>query len=42
VAMEVADTVLFMEKGEVHELGPAGPLRDGEHLVQLMMSGGAP
>jgi ABC-type branched-subunit amino acid transport system ATPase component/sugar phosphate permease len=42
VAMEVADTVLFMEKGEVRELGPAEPLRDGEHLVQLMMSGGAP
>jgi ABC-type branched-subunit amino acid transport system ATPase component/sugar phosphate permease len=42
VAMEVADTVLFMEKGEVHELGPAEPLRDGEHLVQLMMSGGVP
>ncbi len=40
VAMEVADTVLFMEKGEVRDLGPAEPLRDGEHLVELMMSGG--
>jgi ABC-type branched-subunit amino acid transport system ATPase component/sugar phosphate permease len=38
VAMEVADTVFFMERGAVEDLGPAADLRE-EQLVRMMMSG---
>jgi ABC-type branched-subunit amino acid transport system ATPase component/sugar phosphate permease len=37
VALEVADTVMFMEKGEVTCLGDAAALGDGEQLVRMMM-----
>ncbi len=37
VALEVADTVMFMEKGEVFSLGAAAALGDGDELVRLMM-----
>jgi ABC-type branched-subunit amino acid transport system ATPase component len=37
VALEVADTVMFMEKGEVFPLGEAAALGDGDELVRLMM-----
>ena len=37
VALEVADTVMFMEKGEVSMLGDATALGDGDALVRMMM-----
>jgi branched-chain amino acid transport system ATP-binding protein len=37
VALEVADTVMFMEKGEVSMLGDAAALGDGDELVRMMM-----
>jgi branched-chain amino acid transport system ATP-binding protein len=37
VALEVADTVMFMEKGEVSMLGEAAALGDGDELVRMMM-----
>jgi branched-chain amino acid transport system ATP-binding protein len=37
VALEVADTVMFMEKGEVTTLGDAAELGDGDELVRMMM-----
>ncbi len=39
IALDVADRVLFMEKGVVRDMGPAADLGDGDVLVQLMMSG---
>ncbi|HWM22600.1 MAG TPA: ATP-binding protein [Ilumatobacteraceae bacterium] len=38
-ALAVADTVMFMEKGEVVHLGDASDLGDGAALVQMMMGG---
>jgi branched-chain amino acid transport system ATP-binding protein len=37
VALEVADTVMFMEKGVVTPLGAADALGDGDELVRMMM-----
>jgi branched-chain amino acid transport system ATP-binding protein len=37
VALEVADTVMFMEKGVVTPLGAAAALGDGDELVRMMM-----
>jgi ABC-type branched-subunit amino acid transport system ATPase component/sugar phosphate permease len=37
VALEVADTVMFMEKGVVTSLGSAASLGDGDALVAMMM-----
>jgi ABC-type branched-subunit amino acid transport system ATPase component/sugar phosphate permease len=37
VALDVADTVMFMEKGEVTMLGDAAALGDGDALVRMMM-----
>ena len=39
VALEVADTVMFMERGTVSMLGDAAALGDGDGLVRMMMSG---
>jgi branched-chain amino acid transport system ATP-binding protein len=37
VALEVADTVMFMEKGVVTPLGDASALGAGDELVRMMM-----
>jgi ABC-type branched-subunit amino acid transport system ATPase component/sugar phosphate permease len=42
VALEVADTVMFMERGNVSMLGDAAALGDGDELVRMMMSGVSP
>ena len=39
VALEVADTVMFMERGTVSMLGDAAALGDGDELVRMMMGG---
>ncbi len=39
VALDVADTVMFMEKGEVTALGAASALGDGDEIVRMMMGG---
>ncbi len=41
VALEVADTVMFMEKGEVFSLGDAAALGNGDELVRMMMGSAA-
>lgn len=40
-ALEVADSVLFMERGDVEDLGPAAAHGDGADLVRRMMTGQA-
>jgi ABC-type branched-subunit amino acid transport system ATPase component/sugar phosphate permease len=39
VALDVADTVMFMEKGEVTSLGEAAALGNGDEIVRMMMGG---
>ena len=39
VALEVADTVMLMERGTVSMLGDAAALGDGDELVRAMMGG---
>jgi ABC-type branched-subunit amino acid transport system ATPase component/sugar phosphate permease len=38
-ALSIADSVMFMEKGRVTDLGAAEHLGDGSSLVQMMMTG---
>jgi ABC-type branched-subunit amino acid transport system ATPase component/sugar phosphate permease len=42
VALDVADTVMFMERGTVSMLGDAAALGTGDDLVRMMMGGTGP